>query len=239
MRKLWEDLRLAFHGLRRRPGFAAAVVATLALGIGGNVALFSIVDGVLLRPLPYPDPDRLVIVWENDRLRGTDREGASAPDYLDLAERIVDLVQSGETLRANGLAALGYTRADIPALVEATLKYALEGPLRAQEIFQVTAGMGETARGRDRRFRWLTENYAALMQRVPPQTAGFLPFFASGCETQRLEAARAFFGDPAHQVPGTPVTLAKVTDQVTDCTNLREREGGAVTTYLNQLVGAR
>ena len=87
MKKLWEDLRLAFRGLRRRPGFAVAVVATLALGIGGNVALFSVVDGVLLRPLPYPDPDRLVIVWENDRLRGTDREGASAPDYLDLVEQ--------------------------------------------------------------------------------------------------------------------------------------------------------
>jgi putative ABC transport system permease protein len=87
MRKLWEDLHLAFRGLRRRPGFAAAVVATLALGIGGNVALFSVVDGVLLRPLPYPDPDRVVIAWENDRLRGTDREGASAPDYLDLVEQ--------------------------------------------------------------------------------------------------------------------------------------------------------
>ena len=87
MRKLWDDLRLAFRGLRRWPGFAAAVVATLALGIGGNVALFSVVDGVLLRPLPYPDPDRMVIVWENDRLRGTDREGASAPDYLDLVEQ--------------------------------------------------------------------------------------------------------------------------------------------------------
>src|SRR6185295_15355648 len=87
MKTLWEDLRIAFRGLSRRPGFAAAVVGTLALGIGGNVALFSVVDGVLLRPLPYPDPDRLVIVWENDRLRGTDREGASAPDYLDLVEQ--------------------------------------------------------------------------------------------------------------------------------------------------------
>src|SRR5262249_56043538 len=87
MGTLWEDLRLALRGLRRQPGFAAAVVATLALGIGGNVALFSVVDGVLLRPLPYPDPDRLVIVWENDRIRGTDREGASAPDYVDLVEQ--------------------------------------------------------------------------------------------------------------------------------------------------------
>src|SRR6185436_11236686 len=96
MKTLWEDLRVALRGLRRRPGFAAAVVGTLALGIGGNVALFSVVDGVLLRPLPYPDPDRMVIVWENDRLRGTDREGASAPDYLDL----VGQSRSFETMAA-------------------------------------------------------------------------------------------------------------------------------------------
>jgi putative ABC transport system permease protein len=84
MRIAWEDLRFAARTLARRPLFVALVVATLALGIGGNVALFSVVDGVLLRPLPYPDPDRLVIVWENDRLRGTDREGVSGPDYLDM-----------------------------------------------------------------------------------------------------------------------------------------------------------
>ena len=86
MRVVWDDLRLAARACARRPGFTATVVATLALGIGGNVALFSVVDGVLLRPLPYPDPDRLVIVWENDRLRGTEREAVSAPDYLDLRE---------------------------------------------------------------------------------------------------------------------------------------------------------
>jgi hypothetical protein len=98
MRTLWEDLRLALRSLSRRPGFAAAVVATLALGIGGNVALFSVVDGVLLRPLPYTDPDRLVIVWENDRIRGTQKEGASAPDYRDLVEQS----RSFETTAARG-----------------------------------------------------------------------------------------------------------------------------------------
>jgi len=86
MRILFEDLRFAARALARRPIFAAVVVATLALGIGGNVALFSVVDGVLLRPLPYADPERLVILWENDRLRGTDKEGASAPDFLDFVD---------------------------------------------------------------------------------------------------------------------------------------------------------
>jgi putative ABC transport system permease protein len=86
MRILWEDVRFAAVALARRPLFAASVVATLALGIGGNVALFSVVDGVLLRPLPYADPERLVILWENDRLRGSDREAVSAPDYRDFVE---------------------------------------------------------------------------------------------------------------------------------------------------------
>jgi putative ABC transport system permease protein len=58
------DLRFALRMLIARPAFAAAATATLALGIGINVAIFSIVDGVLLRPLLLPDPDRLVVIWE-------------------------------------------------------------------------------------------------------------------------------------------------------------------------------
>ena len=57
---LLRNLRLALRGMRRTPGFSAAVVSTLALGIGANSAVFSAIDAVLLRPLPYPDADRLV-----------------------------------------------------------------------------------------------------------------------------------------------------------------------------------
>jgi putative ABC transport system permease protein len=59
------DFRYALRGLRRAPGFAAAVVLTLALGIGGNTAIFSVVDQLLLRPLPYPDGEQLVVVYES------------------------------------------------------------------------------------------------------------------------------------------------------------------------------
>ena len=85
----------------------------------------------------------------------------------------------------------------------------------------------------------MTENYDTLKGRIPPEILGFMPFFASGCERTRLEAAKAFFSDPGHDSPGAKSTLAKVSDQVTDCAGLRDREGPAVTTYLSQLVGKR
>ncbi len=84
---LLSDLRHALRQLLKQPGFAAVAIATLALGIGANTAIFSVVNGVLLRPLPVDNPDRIVMVWESNLSRGWPRFSASPANYMDWVEQ--------------------------------------------------------------------------------------------------------------------------------------------------------
>ncbi|HYL76900.1 MAG TPA: ABC transporter permease [Bryobacteraceae bacterium] len=88
LERLMQDLRYALRMMRRSPGFAAIVVATLAIGIGANTAIFSIVDGVLLRPLPYPDADRLVAVYSHFSAQSLPRGTFSVADFFDLHAQV-------------------------------------------------------------------------------------------------------------------------------------------------------
>ena len=93
---LWQDLRYGVRVLRKNKGFAAVAAITLALGIGANTAIFSVVNAAILRPLPYPHPGRLVILWGNVKRARVERRGASYPDYLDWR----DQTRSFETMAA-------------------------------------------------------------------------------------------------------------------------------------------
>jgi putative ABC transport system permease protein len=80
---LLQDLRYAARTLRKSPGFTLVAALTLALGIGADTAIFSLVDSVLVRPLPYAEPARLVELWGNVKRVKVERRGASYPDFLD------------------------------------------------------------------------------------------------------------------------------------------------------------
>ena len=78
-----QDIRFAFRTLRKQPIFTLVAVLTLALGIGANTAIFSVFYQVLLRPLPYPDADRLVFVWNTYPGINLPQASVSIPDYID------------------------------------------------------------------------------------------------------------------------------------------------------------
>ena len=112
------NLRHAVRMLRRERGFTAATVLTLALGIGANVAVFAVLEAVVLRPLPYPEADRLVILQHRDTRTGISKEYIAIGDFVDLLARVdalehfsgfggVDatIYGDGEPFRVGGLVA--------------------------------------------------------------------------------------------------------------------------------------
>ncbi len=95
MSPILPDLRYAARTLAQRPGFSLVIVLTLALGIGANTAIFSFIEGVLLRPLPYPQADRLVRVCETNPERPADWCGASPANWLDWTQHVHSIESLG------------------------------------------------------------------------------------------------------------------------------------------------
>ncbi len=87
MDSIINDIRFAVRSLLKRPGFSGIVVLTLALGIGANAAVFSVINTVLLRPLPYRDVDRVVTLWQNNTKAGISRNEVSPANFIDWREQ--------------------------------------------------------------------------------------------------------------------------------------------------------
>jgi alanyl aminopeptidase len=139
--------------------------------------------------------------------------------------------------RSRYLLALGAF--DDAALQQEALRYVLQGPLRPNETFPIPRTIAARSdRGADLVLRWMMDNYDRLKTRLPVEFLAGLPGYAAGCDTTRIETARRFFSDPAHQVQGTMKDLEQVSEQVDDCAGLRGREGGAVAAYLKSLPAA-
>ena len=110
MRNLLRDARYGLRLLLRRPGFTAVAIVTLALGIGANTAIFSVMHAVLLKPLPYSDPDRLVIVTENNLSRGWTSFTASPANFFDWTTQSTSFA----ALAAWGSRPMNYTGGESP-----------------------------------------------------------------------------------------------------------------------------
>jgi predicted permease len=148
MRVLIQDLRFALRQMANKPGFAAVVVLTMALGIGANAAIFSVLDAVLLRPLPYHRPDQLIKVWTRFTGIGlpNDQNAVSAPEFRDFEE----LNHSFSDLAAiqNGSVNLG-VKGSPQRVVGASVSPSLFPMLGAQALIGRTFLDEEAQPGRD------------------------------------------------------------------------------------------
>ena len=138
------EIKVALRGLAKSPGFTVIAIATLALAIGANSAVFSLINALLVRPLPYQQPARLALIWEQFATQGLDRIPVSPPEYLDLEKDF----QSGTGIAAFNYQTFNLGGGDLPerisgAVVSPTL-FPLLGvePIKGRTFAREEQGQG-------------------------------------------------------------------------------------------------
>jgi aminopeptidase N len=131
--------------------------------------------------------------------------------------------------RKRFLSALGNFRD--PELADRARSYVFAGPLRPQEVMSIPRVQGAVPAEAGTTFAWMTGHYDEIAARLPADFMVFMPYFAAGCSSERVAAAKTFFADPKHAPPGTSTELSRVEESVADCVGLDAREGEAVRRY--------
>ena len=138
------EIKVALRGLAKSPGFAAIAIVTIALAIGTNTAVLSLVNALLIRSLPYKNPQQLVLVWEQFANQGLDRIPVSAPEYLDYEKEL----QSYERIAAFDYVDLNLTGGEMPERVQGAVVspslFPLLGisPIRGRTFESKESGVG-------------------------------------------------------------------------------------------------
>jgi len=193
--------------------------------------------------------DEIVVSWASETVaRYTDDPSSVDPALAEVAllikakngdeslfDKFVAAFETADNPSARGiyLGALGGF--EDQAVREKALAYVLEGPLRPNEIFEIPNQIRTTNQGADLVFDWLLGHYDVVTTRMPPIWLPFMPIVGNGCDLNRMEKAKVFFAEPEVKVDGTDKQMDKVEASVMDCVGLRNREGGKVQSYLQNL----
>src|ERR1700719_713035 len=140
------EIKVALRGLLKNPGFTVIAIATLALAIGANTSVFSLINALLVRPLPYQQPAKLALIWEQFATQGLDRIPCSPPEYLDLENEF----QSGTGLAAFTYQTFNLGGGDVPERISgATVTPSLFPLLGVEPIKGRTFAREEQGEGHD------------------------------------------------------------------------------------------
>ncbi len=186
------DIKFAFRQLVKNPGFTGVAVLTLALGIGANTAIFSVVNGVLLRPLPYPEPERLFMIFESNPKEGWPKFSVAPPNFVDWRAQN----QVFENFAAVNGANYSLTGQDKPERIL--------GARVSASLFKVLGVLPALGREftfeEDQHGRHLVAILASSVKRLP-STRKATPWSALCRKDSNFQTPTPNFGLPSHLIP--------------------------------------